>query len=76
MNAAQTLEAMYNSEINFRIGCYWDNGFDISLGATDHNEPTWERFNTSRNFETAVKMLAEAAIEQYPDSDFAKSRKT
>jgi len=29
---AETLQAMYDSEINFSISTFWDGGFDWKLG--------------------------------------------
>lgn len=62
------LQALYDSEINCEIRWLWDGGIDWKLfGAgteiIDGNEPTMTE---------AVYELARAAINHFPDSDFAK----
>jgi hypothetical protein len=40
-------QRLYDSEINFRISCFWDGGFDVKLGdemngyLAEHQVKTW-----------------------------------
>lgn len=66
-----TLQKLYDSEINFDLFCFWDAGFAARLG-DEHNGYVWEE----DQFETialAVEALVKAAVEYYPDSEFAKN---
>lgn len=50
------LQDLYDHEINFRIQCFWDGGFDAYLG------DDWNGFSAKksfRTFEEAEKWLIE-----------------
>ena len=63
-------QAIYDSEINFRIECFWDGGFTIKLGdgingfKPDEVADTWEEIPA---------VLTEMVLVHYPESEFAKS---
>jgi len=63
------LQALYDSEINFELSTFWDNGFEWKLG------DNWNGFKATGNCETlaeAVQQLKEAAIEHFPTSVFTQ----
>lgn len=68
--AGVILQDLYDSEINFSIVTFWDNGFEVKLGDEMNG------FVASGNaigFSNAVEWLMVRAIEKYPDSIFAKT---
>ena len=67
MSPTETLQALYDSEINFRIDTFWDAGFDWSLGDQMNG---WKAGDNATTFAAAVEALAAAAREHYPDSTF------
>ena len=80
MNETEILQKLYESEINFNIGTFWDEGFRVQLGDmlngykfiyTDEDgyQHKAVTFNTARE---ALLFLAEKAVEHYPESKFAK----
>lgn len=63
------LQRLYDSEINFIISCFWDGGFDVSLG---------DRMNGYKD-ETTVGTILEAemwlrdkALEYFPETEFSQ----
>lgn len=69
-NLEKTLQALYNSEINFSISCFWDGGFDIKLG----DEMNGFKAETNvGNIEDAAETLYCLVEQYYPDSDYIKS---
>lgn len=63
------LQDLYDSEINFSIVTFWDNGFEVKLG-DDMNG--FVASGHAQEFANAVEWLKVRAIEKYPDSIFAK----
>lgn len=65
--AVETLQRLYESEINAGINWIWDGGFEWKLQvgpeAYGGNAPTVAR---------AIEDLAVAAVAHYPDSEFAR----
>lgn len=60
------IDAMFQSEIDFRITAAWDMGIDWDCGhQLQGNEPT---------IEEALVAVVNAAKKLYPNSDFAQSR--
>ena len=60
---------LYDSEINFRISTFWDNGFEVKLGDEMNGyyaEATFSRFGEIEPW------LKEKAIENFGDSLFAR----
>ena len=71
-NAAELLQALYDSEINFGISCFWDGGFDVSLG-DDMNG--YKDVTNVDSIESAAYWLGVTAIKYYPQSKFAREWK-
>lgn len=63
------LSDLYSSEINFSISCFWDNGFEITLGDEMNGVKTQANF---RQLENGLEWLRSVAIENYPNSAFAR----
>lgn len=59
---------LYDSEINFKISCFWDAGFDVALG--DDLDGVKDSTNVHRVGEIEP-WLTKAAINYYPNSRFA-----
>jgi hypothetical protein len=68
--SAIILQDLYDSEINFSIVTFWDNGFEVKLG-DDLNG--FVASAHAAQFANAVEWLMVRAIEKYPDSLFAKT---
>ena len=66
-----TLQALYDSEINFELRTFWDGGFDWKLG--DHMNG-YRAVGCAPSFTQAVIDMKEAAIEHFPNSAFAQER--
>jgi len=64
------LQDLYDSEINFSIATFWDNGFEVKLG-DDMNG--FVASGNAAQFSNAVEWLMVRAIEKYPNSLFAKT---
>ena len=63
------LQELYESEINFEMSCFWDGGIDWKLGDEMNG------FNAKGCADTvpeAIQELNDAALEHFPDSQFAK----
>ncbi len=59
-----TLQELYDSEINFKLFTFWDGGFYWKLG--DHSNGHSAE-GSADSIEAAVQQLANAAREKYPD---------
>ena len=68
-NLTNVLEDLYESEINFHIGTFWDAGYDVFLG--DHLNGYIDESLQIDTIEEVAQELIRMAIEHYPDSDFA-----
>ena len=64
----ERLQALYDSEINFKISCFWDGGIDWAIG-DDLN--TYLAKGTAASIHDAVNELCLVAVRLYPDSTFA-----
>lgn len=78
-----TLQELYKSEINVKIGWFWDGGIEVHIGngiydvydqetETKTNHDAWLAATNVKTIEEANDWLKKKAIELYPDSDFAK----
>ena len=67
------LQELYDSEINYELSCFWDDGFDAWLG-DDLNGFVAEA-GTFKTINAAVEWLAEQAIRHYRNSAFARRMK-
>lgn len=63
------LQALYDSEINFQISTFYDNGFEWKLGDILNG---WKAEGRADTLKEAVHELIEAAVTTYSNSDFAK----
>jgi hypothetical protein len=68
----EILQALYDSEINAGIEWQWDGGVDWKIVQGFGNETIIADGN-EKNVEKALMALKAAAIEEYPDSVFAKN---
>jgi hypothetical protein len=72
----ETLQALYNSEINVTITTLWDGGFDLALCSymdaqyDDMTEPGWHNVRTAAELGDAMHA---AALREYPTSEYARS---
>jgi len=64
----ETMEALYDSEINCSISCMWDGGWDVKLG--DHMNG-FKDTTTVESLTEAASWLRTKAVEHYPRSLFA-----
>jgi DNA-directed RNA polymerase subunit RPC12/RpoP len=64
------LQRIYDSEINVRIGWFWDAGIDVRLGDEMNG---FEAEETVRSVDEIVPSLQEAIAHFYPDSTYAAS---
>jgi hypothetical protein len=67
---AEELQRIYDSEINIRIGWFWDCGIEIRLG-DDINGYLAEE--TVRSVADIIPWLQEAVAHFYPQSNYAAS---
>lgn len=71
MNLLEVMAALYDSEINCGMASFWDAGFEVWLGDDVNGKKATQGFYP-REFAEAGKWLHEAALEHYPDSEYAK----
>jgi len=64
-----TLQKLYDSEINFEISTFWDAGFDWKLGDEMNGYKDGGQVDSLGD---AAIALAIAAVKHFPDSVFAK----
>jgi len=62
-------QRLYDSEINFSVSCFWDDGFEVKLGDA-MNGFVWE--TKVRTWGEVEPWLRRAALIHYPDSQFFK----
>lgn len=70
MTSTETLQALYDSEINFEISTFWDGGFEWKLG--DHMNG-YEAEGWAKTMADALDQMIRAAIEKWPESLFARN---
>lgn len=70
--AANWLQALYDSEINIHLSTFWDNRYDWKLGDEMNGFVAEGNADT---FVEAVDALVEAAIRCYPQSEFTLNAK-
>ena len=64
-----TFQRLYDSEINFSISCFWDNGFVVKLG-DDLNGFAAE--TVLEGWDEIEPWLRTQALLHYPESSFAR----
>ena len=62
------LQALYDSEINFQISAFYDDGFTWKLGDESNGIKAQGK---ARTIKIAVLDLVNAALRAYPDSEFS-----
>jgi hypothetical protein len=63
------LQMLYDSEINFELSTFWDDGFRWKLG------DNWNGFKAdghADNLAEAIEQLKDAAFKHFPSSEFAQ----
>lgn len=63
------MKALYNSEINVSISCFWDGGWDVKLGDKMNGYKAEDNFY---RVDEAASWLVNKAKKAYPNSEFAK----
>ncbi len=63
------LQQMQDSEINFKLECFWDAGFLWMLGDEMNG---YIADGAAQTFDETVEALKQAALKHYPESVFAK----
>jgi hypothetical protein len=71
MDYLRELQAIYDSEINFRISCFWDGGWKIELG-DDMNG--WEDSKSTETLREGIDWLIKVIKEKYTNSGYAKGK--
>lgn len=68
--AADELQRLYDSKINFAIETRWDRGFTVRIGDRVNGYVTE---TTVKTVEDAVTWLRHEARDLFPDSDYVKN---
>lgn len=69
----QTLQALYDSEINVSISTLWDGGVDFALiSPIEYDDSTKEDWHNVASYAALADALHELALKTYPESDFAR----
>ena len=71
MTLDEVIDELYDSEINFHISCFWDNGIDVKLG--DEMNAFVAETNVATSAEAAAWLDAQAR-RFYPRSKYATGK--
>lgn len=66
------LQALYRSEINCSISCFWDAGWDVKLGDEMNGWRAHANF-TNDELDEIGPWLIRAAKREWPESEFARN---
>lgn len=69
----ETLQKLIDSEINLSLTASWNGGFSWQIG--DFKNGNTARGNAATLLD-AIKGISESAVDEYPDSNFAKWHKS
>jgi len=69
MKKHEVFQALYDSEINFNVSCFFDMKFSWALGDPANG---WKKMGDAETMDDLAMALAHAAIEAFPRSEFAK----
>ena len=69
---AETLQALYDSEIHVTITWVWDNGIDFALVPYMDWESTKEKWHNVRRVAELADTLHERALVEYPESAYVR----
>ena len=64
-----TLQELYDSEINFELSCFWNGGFIWKLGDSANG---YTAEGQADSVSEAITQLRDAALTHFPQSEFAK----
>ena len=65
----EILQDLYDSEINFRLSCFWDGGFDVEIGDPING---FRAQGSGDTIAEAVEWLKRKVFDLYPNSDFSR----
>lgn len=65
------IQALYRSEINCSISCFWDAGWDVKVGDEINGWRAQTNFANDKLGDAGPWLIA-AAKRAWPDSEFAK----
>ena len=70
-NLEETLQALYDSEINFTITMLWDGGVDFAFVSSMElgEDVDWHNVPSFRELADALHQLA---LKTYPESEYAR----
>jgi hypothetical protein len=69
----QTLQALYDSEINVTITMLWDGGVDFAfLSSMEYEASRPDDWHNVPSFAEVADALHRLALKTYPESDYAK----
>ena len=72
-NLEQTLQALYDSEINVTITMLWDGGVDFAfVSSMEYEASTPDDWHNVPSFAELADALHRLALKTYPESDYAK----
>jgi len=72
-NLEDTLQALYDSEINISITMLWDGGVDFAfISYMEFDDATPEDWHNVKSFAETADAIHELALRMYPESDYAK----
>jgi len=63
---SETLQKLYDCEINFEISCFYDGGFDAALGDSRNG---WTDHVGGETLNECIGNLVVAAIKRYPECE-------
>jgi hypothetical protein len=70
---AKTMQALYNSEINFTITILWNGGFDFALVSyIEYEASTKEQWHNVGSAAELADALHERALIEVPQSTYAR----
>ena len=72
-NLEETLQALYDSEINVTITMLWDGGVDFALiSYMEYDDSTPDDWHNVPRFAELADALHKLALKMYPESGYAK----
>jgi len=71
LSLEQVLDALYDSELNFSIASFWDNGLDVKLGDEMNG---WDAEGSVQTAAEAAEWLDRKARAIYPKSKYATGK--
>jgi len=76
-NLEQTLQELYDSEINVTISTLWDGGMDFAfISYMEFEEAKPEDWHNVKTYAELADALHETAMKMYPESDYAMKHRS